>query len=144
MEGSPLQSHDSLQRFLDAQAPVYEQVCRELAAGHKTSHWMWFIFPQCRGLGRSALALHYGIESADEARAYLEHPVLGARLKQCSDLVLHVRGRTALQIFGTPDDMKLHSSMTLFSKVAPAERVFGAVLDKYYDGVRDERTLSLL
>lgn len=135
---------ESLGRFLEAQAPVYEQVCRELEAGRKTSHWMWFVFPQCRGLGRSAMALHYGIESADEARAYLAHPVLGIRLKHCSELVLAVQGRTALQIFGTPDDMKLHSSMTLFSQAGPAERVFGSVLDKYFAGVRDERTLSLL
>jgi uncharacterized protein (DUF1810 family) len=139
-----MSDHDSLQRFVDAQAPIFEQACRELEVGRKTSHWMWFVFPQCRGLGRSSTALHYGIESADEALAYWRHPLLGPRLKHCSELVLNVRGRTALQIMGTPDDMKLHSSMTLFSQVAPAERVFTAVLDKYYEGLRDQRTLALL
>jgi uncharacterized protein (DUF1810 family) len=139
-----MRNPDSLQRFLDAQAPVHEQVCRELAAGRKASHWMWFVFPQCRGLGHSHTAQYYGIESADEARAYLRHPVLGARLKQFSGLLLAVQGRSALQIMGSPDDLKLRSSMTLFAQVAPDETVFGAVLDRYFDGVPDERTLALL
>src|SRR6266581_3107993 len=101
-----------LQRFVDAQNPVYGQVCAELAAGAKSSHWIWFIFPQLEGLGRSATALHYGLGGRDEAQAYWRHARLGARLKECSALVLAVQGKSALQIFGSPDDMKFRSSMT--------------------------------
>ena len=135
--------HD-LHRFIDAQDPVYAQVCSELAAGHKTSHWMWFIFPQHRSLGRSATAQHFGIASMLEAQAYWEHEVLGSRLKECTELVLAVIGKTALQIFGSPDDLKFHSSMTLFAQAAPDEPVFTHALDKYFSGVHDPRSLALL
>src|SRR5205823_1814886 len=123
--------HD-LQRFVDAQDPVYHDVRLELAAGSKRSHWMWFIFPQMKDLGRSATARHYGIASRAEAEAYWRHAVLGPRLKECAGLVLAVQGRTALQIMGTPDDVKLRSCMTLFAEVAPQEPVFRQVIEKYY------------
>jgi uncharacterized protein (DUF1810 family) len=135
--------HD-LQRFVAAQDPVYAQVCAELAAGAKTSHWMWFVFPQLRGLGRSATARHYGIGSRAEARAYWEHPVLGPRLRACTGLVLAVPGKTALQIFRSPDDLKFGSSMTLFAEVAPHEPLFARALDRYFSGRADPRTLALL
>jgi uncharacterized protein (DUF1810 family) len=135
---------DSLQRFLDAQAPVYEEVCAELRAGRKQSHWMWFIFPQLRGLGSSPMAQHYGIASLDEARAYLAHPVLGARLRACSALVAALQGRSAHQIFGSPDDMKFRSSMTLFAHAADDDAVFVECLAKYYGGVEDEASLARL
>ena len=135
--------HD-LQRFVDAQGPVYSQVRQELARGAKASHWMWFVFPQLKGLGRSAMALRYGIASADEALAYWRHPVLGPRLKECTELVLAVQGRTALQIFGSPDDLKFCSSMTLFARVAPDETAFGRAIDKYFGGQRDARTIALM
>ncbi len=133
-----------LQRFVEAQNPVYGRVCAELAAGAKTSHWMWFVFPQLKGLGRSAIAQHFGIASRAEAQAYWSHPLLGARLKECSELVLGMAGKTALQIFGSPDDLKFRSSMTLFSQVAADEPVFTRALDKYFGGRADERTLALL
>lgn len=139
----PHDPHD-LQRFVEAQNPVYPQVCAELAAGAKTSHWMWFVFPQLKGLGLSAMARHYGIASRAEALAYWQHPVLGARLKQCSELVVAVEGRTALQIFHSPDDLKFRSCMTLFAQVAPQEPVFSRALAKYFGGVGDVRTLELL
>ena len=117
--------HD-LQRFIEAQDPVYSQVCAELAAGAKTSHWMWFVFPQLKALGRSATAQHFGIASRAEALAYWQHPVLGPRLKACSELVVAVEGRTALQIFGSTDELKFRSCMTLFAQVAPqAHEIFG-------------------
>jgi len=132
----------NLDRFVTAQAPVIDQVRRELAAGQKRTHWMWFIFPQLRGLGRSQTALHYGIESVAEARAYLAHPVLGSRLVECTDLVNQVEGKTALQIFGSPDDMKFRSCMTLFATLQTTP--FGDALDKYYGGDPDKLTLGLL
>jgi uncharacterized protein (DUF1810 family) len=135
---------DSLQRFLDAQAPVYEDACAELEAGLKQSHWMWFIFPQLRGLGQSAMAVHYGIASKHEAQAYLQHPVLGPRLKHCMALLLVQRGLSAQQIFGSIDAMKLKSCATLFAAVAGHEPVFQQVLDHYYSGAQDSRTLELL
>src|SRR5271166_3919505 len=110
-------SHD-LNRFVLAQSRVYDQVLSELRAGAKTSHWMWFIFPQIRGLGRSPTSMQYAISSREEARAYLQHPVLGSRLKDCTRLVLLVEGRSVEEIFGSPDDMKFRSSMTLFSQVS--------------------------
>jgi uncharacterized protein (DUF1810 family) len=131
-----------LQRFVDAQDPVYRQVCAELAAGVKSSHWMWFVFPQLRGLGRSATAEHFGIASKDEARAYLQHPVLGPRLRECTRIVLDLEGRTAAQIFGAPDDMKFRSSMTLFAAVA-ADPLFRRALEKYFDG-DDQTTIAML
>lgn len=135
--------HD-LQRFVDAQAPVYGRVRAELAAGHKTSHWMWFVFPQLRGLGRSAMAQRYGIASADEALAYWRHPLLGPRLAECTALVLAVRGRTLHEIFGSPDDLKFASSVTLFAHVAPQEPLFAQAIEHCCDGHPDAGTLALL
>ena len=133
-----------LQRFVAAQQPVWAQVLDELHAGAKRSHWMWFVFPQLKALGRSATAQHFGLASADEARAYWQHALLGPRLEQCTRLVLEVDGRSALQIFGTLDVLKFCSSMTLFEQVAPQEAVFAQALDRYYDGRRDAATLRLL
>jgi len=133
-----------LRRFLDAQSAVYDGVRRELAAGAKTSHWMWFVFPQLRGLGFSSMAQRYGIASLAEAEAYLRHPALGARLLECSGLVLAVEGRSAWQILGPPDDLKFCSCMTLFERAAPDETVFARALEKYFGGERDARTLALL
>ena len=132
-----------LQRFVDAQAPVYRQVCAELAAGRKASHWMWFVFPQLKGLGRSATAQHYGIGSAAEARAYRAHPLLGPRLTQCTELVLAVEGRSAHEIFGPPDDLKFRSCMTLFAR-ATGEPLFARALDRYFGGQPDPATVELL
>lgn len=132
-----------LERFVAAQAPVYARVTEELRRGAKASHWMWFVFPQRQGLGYSAMAQRYGIGSLAEARAYWQHPVLGPRLKACVELVLAVEGRSARQIFGSPDDLKLRSSLTLFEQVAPQEPLFGQALDRYFDGERDARTLAL-
>ncbi len=133
-----------LERFVAAQEGVYQQVVNELSAGRKRSHWMWFIFPQLAGLGSSAMAQHYAISGLAEARAYLAHPVLGARLRECSALVLAVQGATVHGIFGSPDNMKFHSSMTLFAQAAPDEALFRACLDKYFGGVPDQATLDLL
>ena len=138
--------HDShgLQRFVDAQAPVMPRVEAELRAGRKSSHWMWFVFPQMRGLGRSGMAKRYGIASLDEARAYLAHPLLGKRLRDCCELTLAVQGNSAHAIFGSPDDSKFRSSLTLFHRAAPEEPVFADCLRKYYEGVEDPATLALL
>jgi uncharacterized protein (DUF1810 family) len=138
--------HDpyDLQRFIDAQAPVMSQVQAELRAGRKSSHWMWFVFPQMRGLGRSAMAQRYGIASLDEARAYLAHAVLGERLRECCNLVLAVQDSSAHDVFGSPDDSKFRSSLTLFNRAAPQEPVFGDCLRKYYKGIEDPATLALL
>jgi uncharacterized protein (DUF1810 family) len=135
--------HD-LQRFVLAQDPVYTEVCAELAAGAKTSHWMWFVFPQLKALGHSATAQHFGIASTAEALAYWQHPVLGPRLKACSELVVAVEGRTALQIFHSPDNLKFRSCMTLFAQVAPQEPVFNQALARYFGGEGDARTRELL
>ncbi len=134
----------TLDRFLTAQAPVYDQVLAELAAGDKRTHWMWFVFPQLRGLGRSAVAQHYGLAGLAEARDYWHHPVLGPRLKECTACVLGVAGRTAAQIFHAPDDLKFCSCLTLFEAAAPDEPVFKRGLERYYGGTRDSRTLALL
>ena len=133
-----------LQRFVDAQEPVYDAVTAELRSGRKLTHWMWFVFPQHRSLGRSGTALHYGLESRAEARSYWQHPLLGARLRACCELLLAVEGRSAHAIFGSPDDMKLRSSMTLFAAAVPEEPLFGQVLERYYGARPDERTLELL
>jgi uncharacterized protein (DUF1810 family) len=134
-----------LDRFLEAQAPVYAQVVRELTASRKTSHWMWFVFPQLRGLGRTSTAQFYGIESKAEALAYWQHPVLGARLKECAELVLAApSGRTAREILGETDAMKLRSCMTLFAAATPEEPVFGDVLERFYESEPDQRTLAML
>jgi uncharacterized protein (DUF1810 family) len=139
-------NHDpyDLQRFIDAQAAVMPQVEAELRAGRKSSHWMWFVFPQMRGLGQSAMAQRYGITSLDEARAYLAHPVLGERLRDCCSLALAAQGGSAHDIFGSPDDSKFRSSLTLFSRAAPQEPVFGDCLRQYYNGIEDPATLKLL
>jgi uncharacterized protein (DUF1810 family) len=133
-----------LQRFVNAQDPVYETVCSELRAGQKRSHWMWFIFPQLRGLGHSAMAEAFGIASREEAAAYLDHPVLGPRLLECTRLVNLVKGRSISQILGYPDDLKFRSSMTLFASVAPDDQVFKDALEKYFDGEPDPLTLEKL
>ena len=144
-----------LQRFVDAQAPVFETVCAELRAGRKASHWMWFVFPQLRGLGRSAMAHRYGIASRAEAVAYLDHPLLGALLVECTGLMVAAPQRlTANAILGAPDDVKFHSSMTLFgvvagesarfAGVASTSRPFTAALERFFDGSPDAATLRLL
>jgi uncharacterized protein (DUF1810 family) len=133
-----------LQRFVAAQAPLYTQVSAEIAAGAKSSHWMWFIFPQLQGLGRSSTARHYGIGSLAEARAYALHPLLGARLRQCCALLMAVQGRSAPQIFGPIDALKLRSCLTLFERAVPHEPLFGRLLDRFYGGERDAATLQLL
>ena len=133
-----------LERFVRAQAPVYAAVLEELRAGRKRTHWMWFIFPQLAGLGRSEMAQRYAIASGDEAAAYLAHPLLGARLRECAGIVDELDGRTAEEIFGHPDDRKFHSSMTLFADVAPDEAVFQDCIDKYFDGEPDDATLARL
>jgi uncharacterized protein (DUF1810 family) len=134
----------NLRRFLEAQRRCYEQVCCELKAGHKTSHWMWFIFPQWTGLGRSLTANLYAIASRREGEAYLAHPVLGPRLIECTQLVNGVVGRTVEQIFGDPDYLKFQSSMTLFANVAAGNTVLLKALAKYFDGKTDQRTIDLL
>ena len=134
-----------LGRFVDAQEDVHDRALRELAAGEKRTHWMWFVFPQLTGLGRSEMAQRYAIESLDEAREYLAHPVLGPRLRECARTVLAVEGRTAQQILGGIDTQKLRSSMTLFKAAAPAgETVFAEVLDRFFDGAEDPLTRELL
>jgi uncharacterized protein (DUF1810 family) len=133
-----------LDRFVRAQEPVMDEVRAELKAGRKATHWMWFVFPQLAGLGSSHYAQLYAISSLDQAKAYLAHPVLGPRLVECTDLVNAAEGRTAHDIFGSPDDMKFHSSMTLFALAGLDEPAFGAALVKYFDGKRDSRTLDLL
>ena len=134
----------NLQRFLDAQVRCYEEVRRELRAGCKSSHWMWFIFPQWIGLGQTPTANFYAIASRREAAGYLTHPILGRRLIECTGLVNTVGGRTVEQIFGYPDDLKFRSSMTLFANVAPDNAIFLKALEKYFDGKSDQRTLDLL
>ena len=134
----------NLDRFVAAQAPVVEQVQRELRAGEKRSHWMWFVFPQLAGLGSSAMARRYAITSLGEAVAYLRHPVLGPRLVDFTGMVNAVPGRTVHQIFGSPDDLKFHSSMTLFHRADPAEPGFGTALARYFSGKEDIRTVALL
>ncbi len=133
-----------LDRFTQAQAPVLAQVLRELRAGEKRSHWMWFVFPQLAGLGHSPTARHYAIASRAEAAAYLAHPVLGPRLVEATTLVNAVEGRTVHQIFGSPDDLKFHSSATLFAAVDPGGGVFQAALERYFGGQGDRATLDLL
>jgi uncharacterized protein (DUF1810 family) len=133
-----------LERFVDAQATAYAKAHAELEAGQKTSHWMWFVFPQLRGLGRSAMAERYGIGSKEEAVAYLGHPILGPRLVDCTKLMLAIEGKTARAILGSPDDLKFRSSMTLFERVAPGETAFARALSKVCAGERDPRTLELL
>lgn len=134
----------NLQHFVDAQTPVYKTVCAELRAGRKRTHWMWFIFPQIEGLGRSELARKYAISSVEEAKAYLAHPVLGPRLQECSQFVADIDGRLIEDIFSYPDDMKFQSSMTLFAHIAAENGVFHACLRKYFGGMPDSATLERL
>lgn len=135
--------HD-LQRFVDAQRGTFDAALAELRRGRKTSHWMWFVFPQIAGLGRSEMARRYAISSREEAVAYLKHPVLGTRLKQCVAALLSTSGRSAHEIMGSPDDMKLRSSLTLFAQVAPDEPIFREALDRFFDGKADDATIERL
>ncbi len=143
-ESHPPEDPHDLARFLAAQDGVYSQALAELRRGAKYSHWMWFVFPQLDGLALSSTASRYAIKSLDEARAYLSHPVLGARLQACAEAVLAVQGRSATRILGTPDDLKLRSCATLFALVSEPGSVFEQVLEKYYGGGRDRLTLRLL
>jgi uncharacterized protein (DUF1810 family) len=133
-----------LQRFVDAQSHCFKQVCRELNEGRKQTHWMWFIFPQLKGLGHSAMANQYAISSLQEAEAYLTHPILGPRLRHCTQLVTLLGDRSIQQIFASPDDLKFHSSMTLFANTAIENKVFKEALQKYFAGVPDQLTLDRL
>jgi uncharacterized protein (DUF1810 family) len=134
----------NLQRFVDAQDPIYEQACAELGAGRKHGHWMWFIFPQIQGLGHSSTARKFGIASGAEAEAYLKHPVLGPRLRECTRQVNQIEGRSIAEILGYPDDMKFRSSMTLFAQVASDNQVFLDAVQKYFGGEFDRLTLDRL
>jgi len=135
--------HD-LRRFLTAQEGVYDQALREIRDGRKQSHWMWFVFPQLRGLGSSSMSRDYGIASLEESKAYLEHPVLGARLREIAHAAVSVRERTAVDIFGEVDAMKLHSSATLFALASEPGSVFGELLNRFFHGAGDEGTARLL
>lgn len=134
----------NLQRFVLAQDPVFERVQRELGEGHKRSHWMWFVFPQFAGLGGSEMSRRFAINSAPETRAYLDHPLLGARLRTSTQLVLNVQQRSIAEIFGHPDDLKFHSSMTLFAQFADESSPWHQALERYFHGIQDEWTLQLL
>jgi uncharacterized protein (DUF1810 family) len=134
----------NLERFVDAQAPVYDEVRRELKVGRKQSHWMWFIFPQIAGLGQSPMSIRFAIASLDEAKAYLAHAVLGPRLRECARLTLDVEGKTARDIFGSTDEMKFRSSMTLFARAAPDGDSFQRCIDKYFAGSPDPATIARL
>lgn len=134
----------NLQRFLDAQGHVYDTVLGELRAGRKSSHWIWFIFPQIKGLGHSGMAQKFAIASLDEAKAYLQHPVLGPRLRECTQLVLNVNGRSAEEIFSSPDNLKFRSCMTLFMTATADNQIFKDALLKYFEGKPDTLTLNLL
>lgn len=134
--------HD-LQRFVEAQDPAIDGVKRELRSGRKRTHWIWFVFPQVEGLGSSPMSQHYAISSRAEAEAYLEHPILGPRLRECTELVNAIEGRSANDVFGS-DDQKFQSSMTLFEAVADDPTLFSTALDRYYDGERDTETLEFL
>ena len=133
----------NLQRFIDAQNGIYEKVKKELEQGCKTSHWMWFIFPQIQGLGYSETAKYYSIRSLDEAKEYLNHSILGSRLTECSQIILDLENKTAKEIFGTVDAMKLRSSMTLFSLVSD-NQVFDEVISMYFNGKKDDATLRIV
>lgn len=139
-----MSNDNSLQRFLDAQQRDYETALAEVRSGRKRSHWMWYIFPQVQGLGYSEVSKHYAIKSKEEAAAYLAHPVLGKRLEEISVALLQLKTSEAHQIFGSPDDLKLRSSMTLFAAVAGEDSVFEKVLRKFFGGKKDERTLELM
>lgn len=154
LDGGPVARHDTpilrmndpydLQRFIDAQSGDYPRALAEMRAGEKRSHWMWYVFPQHAGLGRSPTAQRYAIRSVAEAEAYLRHPILGSRLVEAAEAVLGVDGRSAREIFGSPDDVKLRSSATLFARVAPPGSPFERILDKFFAGKADPRTLELV
>ena len=146
MNNSGQESDDpaDLERFVIAQNGIYENVLVELRQGAKRSHWMWFVFPQIAGLGRSPTARLYAVVGSDEARAYLSHPILGPRLRECTEIVLRLEGRSAEKVFGFPDNMKLKSCMTLFASISEPDNVFKRVLDKYFSGEPDSGTLQLL
>lgn len=131
-------------RFLSAQQNIYSQVLKELQNGKKTSHWMWFIFPQIDGLGHSSTAKYYAIKNITEAKEYLAHPVLGKRLLECSEIILSIKNKSAEEIFGYPDYLKLRSCMTLFNFISPQENVFENLLNKYFANEKDEKTISIL
>jgi uncharacterized protein (DUF1810 family) len=133
-----------LNRFVSAQENDYERALAEICSGRKRTHWMWYVFPQFDGLGFSSTSRHYAIKSVEEARAYLDHPVLGPRLRECALAAIGIEGRSAAQIFGSPDDLKLKSCMTLFACVSPPDSVFDRLLDRFYQGQRDPKTLELL
>ena len=133
-----------LQRFIDAQRDTYDQAIAEIRNGRKTSHWMWYVFPQLRGLGSSPLSIRFGISDTDEAREYLAHPVLGPRLRECAQALLKLSGKSAHEIFGSPDDVKLRSSATLFAHVSQPGSVFHQLLERYFDGEPDSRSLTKL
>jgi uncharacterized protein (DUF1810 family) len=135
---------DEFQHFLDAQEAVFDQVIQELSAGRKESHWMWFIFPQIQGLGHSPMARKFALDSLEQAKRYAEHPACDQRLRQCTKLVTQIQGRTVSEIFGFPDDLKFHASMTLFSLAVPEDPVFKLALEKYFNGEADQRTMELL
>ena len=143
-DASPNRDPFDLSRFVAAQDPIYPEALSEIRAGHKRTHWMWFVFPQAIGLGTSPTARHYAIRSMDEARAYLTHPILGHRLRECAESLLRVRGKSASEIFGDPDDMKLRSSMTLFASVAEKDSVFAKVLEQYFGGKPDPLTVAFI
>jgi uncharacterized protein (DUF1810 family) len=134
----------NLSRFVQAQEPTYDQALSELNRGRKQSHWMWYVFPQLDGLGSSPITKLYSIKSEDEARAYLKHPTLGPRLLECAEAILSVDGKSAREILGSPDDLKLKSCATLFAHVSPPGSVFERILEKFYAGKRDAATLRLL
>ena len=146
MPGSATSSADPfhLSRFVQAQEGIYDRALAEIRGGRKRSHWMWFVFPQYAGLGFSAMSQEYAIKSVAEASAYLNHPVLGPRLVECAQEVLGVEGRTASQIFGSPDDMKLRSCATLFTQVSDAGNIYEQLLQKYFDSQPDPKTMQLL
>jgi uncharacterized protein (DUF1810 family) len=137
-------TNTELIRFLEAQNQVYLKALSELKKGKKDTHWMWYIFPQLKGLGSSEMAQYFGIKDWNEATAYLQHPVLGRHLIEISSVVLQLEGKTVTEIFGTPDDLKVHSCMTLFANVENTHPVFSQVLEKYFNGLQDEATLRLL
>jgi uncharacterized protein (DUF1810 family) len=144
MRSPPPEDPFDLQRFVLAQQDVYSQALAEVASGRKQTHWMWFVFPQVAGLGFSPMARRYAIANLDEARAYLAHPLLGSRLLACADAALAVDGRTAHDVFGSPDDRKLRSCATLFAHVSPPGSAFHRLLEKYFDGIPDSETMRVI
>ena len=144
IKSGPADDPHDLGRFVSAQANDYERALAEIRAGKKRSHWIWYIFPQIEGLGYSSMSHRYSIKSLEEARAYLAHPLLGRRLVECAEAALSVEGRSASEIFGSPDDMKLKSCATLFAKVTPPDSVFARLLDRFFEGEHDGKTLQLL